>query len=174
MSAANALQQSIILTGFMGAGKTAVGAALARQLNCEAIDLDKLIAEREGRSVPEIISEEGEAYFRARETSVLRELLERKTRGVISLGGGAWALERNRALIIEHGCYTIWLDASFELCWKRITRDKDVRPLARSRSGARRLYDERRPLYELAQLRVDANLERSAFKVATEIVEAFR
>lgn len=173
MSAAR-LQQNIILTGFMGAGKTTVGAALARQLNCEAIDLDKLIAGREQRSVPEIIREDGEAYFRAVETSVLREVLERKTPCVIALGGGAWAFECNRALINEHGCFTIWLDASFELCWKRITRDKRERPLARSRSRARQLYDERRPLYQLAQLRIDASLDRSAFKVATEIMEALR
>jgi shikimate kinase len=171
---ANALQRSIILTGFMGVGKTTVGAALARQLNCEAIDLDKLIAEHEQRSVPEIIREDGEAHFREIETSVLREVLERNKPGVIALGGGAWALEQNRALIIEHGCFTIWLDASFALCWKRITRDKEVRPLATNRRRARQLYDERRTLYGLAQLRVDANLDRSAFKVATAIIEALR
>jgi shikimate kinase len=174
MSDVPAFEQSIVLTGFMGAGKTAVGAALARQLNCEAIDLDKLIAGREKRSAAEIIVEDGEAHFRSMETNALREVLERNMPCVISLGGGAWGLSENRVLINEHGCLTIWLDASFELCWQRITRDKEARPMAGSRSRARRLYDERRPLYQLAQLRVNVNLKRSAFKVATEIVEALR
>lgn len=164
---------TIILTGFMGAGKTTVAASLARQLNCRMVDLDALIAEREGRSVPELIREEGEARFRELETEVLRELLERKEAEVVSLGGGAWAIERNRALIARHECLTIWLDASFALCWQRITRARQhERPLSRSRSETRRLYNARRPLYQLASLRVDVNAGRSAARVAAEIKEA--
>ncbi|MBD0325446.1 MAG: shikimate kinase [Pyrinomonadaceae bacterium] len=163
---------TIVLTGFMGAGKTTVAASLARQLNCRVVDLDALIAEREGRSVPALIREEGEARFRELETEVLRELLESREAGVIALGGGAWALELNRALIAQHECITIWLDASFALCWQRITRAQHHdRPLAAGRRETRRLYDERRPLYELASMRVDVNADRSAAKVAAEIIK---
>lgn len=165
--------QPIIITGFMGAGKTTVAASLARQLNCRLIDLDATIEQREGRSVPSLIKEEGEEQFRATETLVLRQVLEENSACVIALGGGAWTLERNRALIHEHDCLTIWLDASFELCWQRITRDKhSPRPLAGTRRSTRQLYDARRPLYELAALRVDVNAGRSAAKVAAEIVQA--
>jgi shikimate kinase len=165
--------QTIVLTGFMGAGKTTVAASLARQLNCRVVDLDALISEREGRSVAELIRDEGEARFRELETATLRELLESKEAGVISLGGGAWALERNRVLISEHECITIWLDASFQLCWQRITRAlHHARPLAANRTQTRRLYDARRPFYQLASLRVDVNADRSAAKVAAEIIEA--
>ena len=86
------------------------------------------------------------------ETSALRIVLKNKTWRVIALGGGAWTLESNRALIAEHGCFTVWLDASFELCWRRITTEEDTRPLALDRRGAHQLYDWRRPLYELAAL----------------------
>jgi shikimate kinase len=163
--------KTIVLTGFMGAGKTTIAASLARQLNCPLADLDALIFEREGRSVPALIREDGEAQFRATETSVLREVLERKMAGVIALGGGAWTLERNRALLREHDCHTVWLDASFELCWQRITRAQQDRPLARTRNATRRLYDKRRPLYELAALRVEVSEERSAAKAAAEIIQ---
>lgn len=167
--------QPIIITGFMGAGKTTVAASLARQLNCLLVDLDEIIEQREGRSVPLLIRDRGEAEFRATETSVLRQVLEQhRARVVIALGGGAWTLERNRALISEHHGLTVWLDASFELCWRRITRDKQARPLAGNRRSTRQLYDARRPLYELATMRVDVNEDRSAAKVAAEIIQKFK
>ncbi len=167
--------QTIVLTGFMGAGKTTVAASLARQLNCRAVDLDAYISQREGRSVPALIREEGEARFRELETAILREVLESNEACVVSLGGGAWALERNRALVAERECITIWLDASFTLCWQRITRARhQERPLASTRQATRQLYDARRPLYQLAALRIDVNAGRSAYKVAAEIIEALQ
>ena len=164
----------IIITGFMAAGKSTVARALARRLNCQMIDLDEIIAEREKRTVHALISDEGEERFREAETDALRVVLGVKALRVIALGGGAWTLERNRALIAEHDCFTVWLDAPFELCWRRITRVGRNRPLARDLSGARRLYDERRPLYGLAALRVRAAEGRSPHQVATEILRALR
>lgn len=164
-------RHAIVLTGFMGAGKTTVAASLARQLNCPLLDLDAMIEQCEGRSAASVINEDGEARFREIETRILREALESAADCVIALGGGAWTLERNRALISEHECVTVWLDASFQLCWMRITRElRRERPLGKTRRRTRQLYDERRPLYELAALRVDVNAERSAAKVAAEII----
>lgn len=170
----NRAPRLIVLTGFMGAGKTTVAASLARQLNCDVIDLDELIEQREKRSVASIIREDGEAQFRQTETAVLSQVLTEKTTGVVALGGGTWAIERNRELIKEHGALSIWLDASFTLCWQRITRVKHDRPLARTREQTRRLYDQRRPLYELAALRIDVSVERSAAKVAAEIIQSLQ
>lgn len=165
----------IVLTGFMGAGKTTVAAALARQLNYSAIDLDEVIARREKRSVPALIKEDGEARFRETETLVLQQVLESEKAGVIALGGGAWTLERNRALIAAHDCFTIWLDAPFELCWQRIAASaEDNRPLASDAVSARQLYDKRRPLYALASLRINADTSRSVDDVAAEIVSALQ
>jgi shikimate kinase len=166
------LQQRIVLTGFMCAGKTTVAAALARRLNCRAIDLDEIISQREKRSVPALITEDGEAQFRAIETSVLRVVLENKTASIIALGGGAWTLAQNRALVAAHDCLTIWLDAPFDLCWQRIIDAEDERPLARDPQSARRLYDERRALYALAALRVSINADTSADDAALEIIKA--
>ena len=162
----------IFITGFMGAGKTSVASSLARRLNCRMLDLDHFISQREGRTPQQIIDEDGEARFRERETSALRDVLEDDAACVVALGGGAWTMLATRTLIAEHDGLTVWLDAPFELCWQRIKSGVDVRPLARDRDKAQRLYDERRSLYQLADLRVPSTEERSAEDVAAEIAHA--
>ncbi|HEX8650495.1 MAG TPA: shikimate kinase [Pyrinomonadaceae bacterium] len=162
----------IFITGFMGAGKTTLASSLARRLDCPMVDLDQFIREREGRSPQQIIDEDGEARFRELETSALRAVLENEASCIIALGGGAWAFKQNRTLIAERDGFTVWLDAPFELCWRRIRSEGDKRPLARDREKAGRLYDERRALYGLADLRVQATEERSAEDVAAEIEHA--
>ena len=164
--------RTIIITGFMGAGKTTVANALAHRLACVVIDLDGFIKEREGRTPQAIIDEDGETSFRAIESAALREALTIKAAHIIALGGGAWTIAANRDLIKEHDALTIWLDAPFELCWQRITSGNLSRPLARDLKSARRLYDERRAFYDQATLRVRANEERNADAIAAEIADA--
>ena len=150
-------ERRIVLVGFMGSGKTAVARELSRQLDCKFIDLDSFITEREGRSPAEIIAQDGEPSFRSVETLALGDALENGDPRVIALGGGAWTIEANRALVTQHDCLSVWLDAPFELCWERITANpKTIRPLAPNRERARKLHESRRVSYVLAQLRVDA------------------
>ncbi|MDQ3684186.1 MAG: AAA family ATPase [Acidobacteriota bacterium] len=163
----------IIVTGFMGAGKTTVAAALARAFNCEMLDLDDVIVEIEGRNARTIIDEDGEQPFREVETRALRELLENRAVRVVALGGGAWTIERNRELIAGHGCFTVWLDAPFELCWQRIVRDSDIdRPFARDEEKARKLFGERQQVYRLADLRVDVGQSKCVEQIAREITDS--
>lgn len=165
--------QRVVLAGFMGAGKTTVARELARRRGCGCVDLDEFITTREGRAPRRLIDEEGEDYFREVETRALRDVLEGDAARVIALGGGAWAFERNRALVAEHGCFAVWLDAPFELCWQRITGgDWQDRPLARDRERARRLYEERRAAYERAALRVAVGANTSAAEIAESIETA--
>src|SRR3981081_610280 len=98
------MNRRIVLVGFMGSGKTTVAEALARQLGWQAIDLDSFIAEREGRSPAEIIAQSGEPAFRQIETDALVAVLRKKEVRVIALGGGAWTIEANRALVAKHDC----------------------------------------------------------------------
>jgi shikimate kinase len=163
----------IIITGFMGCGKTEVARKLALRLNLPMIDLDHEIAAREGRTAAQLIIEEGEAAFRVIETATLRELLGAGIVRVIALGGGAWITEANRKLISEHGGVSVWLDTPFELCWQRIEASPEVRPLGRSREQAAQLYRARQPVYELATLRVPVvahePLEKLIDRLETEI-----
>ena len=159
----------VALTGFMGAGKTTVARALAQRLSRDLLDLDLAIENETGRTPRSIIDEDGEPRFRELETQVLRLALQRlaHTRAhtadaglptsinlVIALGGGTWTLERNRALLDDYDAFTVWLDAPFDLCWRRILQQADphARPLARDRQQALQLYEARRPLYSLAHL----------------------
>ncbi len=163
--------QRIVITGFMGAGKTTVAVALARLADCRHVDLDALITAREGRTPQQLIDEEGEAAFRNVETRHLGYVLADARARVIALGGGAWTLERNRRIIKEHDCLTVWLDAPFMLCWERITLDREeVRPNARDLDRAVALYGERREAYALAALRVHVTPESSAEEIAAEIL----
>jgi shikimate kinase len=164
----------IIITGFMGSGKTTIGRGLARILGCEMLDLDHVIAEHEGRTAGEIIEQDGEQSFRDIETRILREVLENSPMGVIALGGGAWTLEKNRTLINKHGCVTVWLDAPFEVCWERILLSGSSRPLARDEGRARKLYAERRPQYALAELPIRLVADKSTDEISAEIAERLR
>jgi shikimate kinase len=164
----------IVITGFMGSGKTTVARALARMLDCRAIDLDQLIAESERRTPKEIIEQDGEPAFREIETRLLRELLEQDGEQVIALGGGAWTLPGNRDLIAQHNGFSVWLDAPFELCWQRITASGNQRPLARDKGQAQMLYAERLNLYKLAGLQVLAGEGQGVDGLASTIAKALQ
>ena len=164
--------QPIIVTGFMGSGKTTVARALSRILQCDMIDLDRFITERIGRSPKEIIEQDGEPAFRAIETRFLTEVLATGAARVIALGGGAWTTLENRALIEAHRGQTVWLDTPFEVCWQRIAASGGERPLARDMEQARNLYQIRRAAYQLAQLRVETGETLSEEETAARIVDA--
>jgi shikimate kinase len=162
----------ILITGFMGAGKSTTAAALARALDCAMLDLDHFVSEREGRSVPSMIDESGEDFFRHAETRALSEALESGRARVIALGGGTWTIERNRELIQAHEGLTVWLDAPFDLCWCRILQGDGARPFARERESAQRLFHARRALYGQAALRVQVSEESSTEEIVSEIILA--
>lgn len=163
----------IVITGFMGSGKSTVARALANHLAWGMLDLDQVIEQEAGRSVPEIIEVDGEPRFRQLETRTLTKLLESFTSNVVvALGGGAWISEVNRKLISDHGAVSVWLDAPFPLCWRRIAESGGGRPLARSEAEARNLFTERLACYELADVHVQVSKQKSADEIAAEIVQA--
>jgi shikimate kinase len=160
----------IILTGFLGSGKSTVAAALGRALNLTVTDLDDIITSNTGRTPGEIIEEDGENAFRELETQFLKQVLNRSTAQVIALGGGAWIQDQNRKLITQHGGVSVWLDAPFELCWKRIAAMVSNRPLAKDRAGAQALFARRRQDYALAQVRVPVTENESVDSIVSEII----
>jgi shikimate kinase len=150
----------LVITGFMGCGKSRIARALAQRLNLEMVDLDEMITAREGRSPAQLIVQEGEEAFRIIESEVLRELLESDNARVIALGGGAWIQEVNRNLIKQHGYVSVWLDVPFEVCWARIETSDEDRPLGKTKEQAQTLYHQRTPIYQLADIRIPFATER--------------
>jgi len=169
---------SVMLVGFMGAGKSTVGSALAARLGCAFEDLDDRIERQAGRSVPEIFRDAGELEFRRMERAALGELLDELGRGskkVVALGGGAFAQAANTRLIRAAGIPTIFLDAPVEELWRRCneqTRNRgDQRPLSKDWDDFCRLYRIRRPRYLKARLRQKTSGKDIAAIVA-EIIAA--
>src|SRR5215217_4570481 len=148
------MARPIVITGFIGCGKSVVARALAQHLNVSFVDLDESIAARTGRTSAQLITEDGEPAFRRIETDTLREVLHAAEAGVIALGGGAWIEAANRELINQYGCSSVWLDVPFEVCWSRIECAGEDRPLGRTKSEAATLYERRRPVYQLATIHV--------------------
>lgn len=143
-----------VLTGPPGVGKTTVGSRVARELGVDFADTDALIEQREGRSIPDIFVEDGEAHFRAVETRVVADALAAHP-GVLALGGGAVLDADTRALL--RGRPVIFLDVALKDAVRRSGLDHG-RPLLalNPRAAWLKLMEERRGFYEeIAFARVD-------------------
>lgn len=133
-------KQSVVLIGMPGCGKSIVGKALADQLQLDYVDTDEVCVAEEGRPIADMISQEGEAYFRKLESSVIRTCAVRQN-CVISTGGGAVLNPENVSLLRENGCL-YFLDRPLELLCA--TAD---RPLSSTREALEQRYNERYDLY---------------------------
>jgi len=142
------LADYLILTGFMGSGKTAVGRRLAGELGWDFFDADQLIEERAGMPIVEIFEAQGEAGFRRIEEEVVLGLLDRgqeSSRGsVISLGGGAVTIPIIYERLLTEAL-VILLDVDVEAAFGRARDGR--RPLAADRDEFEQLYRERETLY---------------------------
>ncbi|MFN4130408.1 MAG: shikimate kinase [Paracoccaceae bacterium] len=168
------LKKTVAMVGMMGAGKTAVGTALATELGVPFVDSDEEIVRAASRSIAEIFARDGEPFFRARESEVLARLL-RGPPCVLSTGGGAYLAEANRRLISGAGV-AVWLRADLDLLWNRV-RHKTTRPLLRTanpRETLRALYESRVPFYSQADVTVDASPELSIEDMAERVLQALR
>lgn len=166
------LKKTVAMVGMMGAGKTAVGTAVARMLDVPFLDSDEEIVLAAHQSIAEIFERDGEPFFRARESEVLARLL-RGTPCILSTGGGAFLAEANRSIIAEVGV-AVWLRADLELLWQRV-RHKATRPLLRTanpRESLRNLYEARVPIYGLADIVVDAAAPLSVDEMASRVIDA--
>lgn len=161
----------IILTGFMGAGKTTLGRALAAQLAIGFLDLDAVIEARSQRSVRELFLEQGEPAFRALEQQLLREVLSRGPL-VLATGGGTLAQPGGMELARKHGV-VVWVKAPVKTLFERVLGDP-ARPLAqRGPEAFAALYAQREPVYEQAHLHVNTE-RRSVSEVVAELVPLLR
>ncbi|MGB7189955.1 MAG: shikimate kinase [Acidobacteriaceae bacterium] len=146
----------IILTGFMGAGKSTVGALLAERLGWDFVDVDTVIESRAGKTVAEIFADQGEAVFRALESEAIGELAGREYQ-VIAPGGGAVEAESTRELMVglDQTCL-VFLDAPLEVLIARCLAQPQAaeRPVLARREELARRFEARVPHYSMAHVTV--------------------
>ena len=166
------LKKTVALVGMMGAGKTAVGRALAEILGVAFLDSDLEIEKAANSTIPEIFSRDGEDFFRDREAEVLARLMGEGP-VILSTGGGAFLQDRNRAVIEEKGI-AVWLKADLGLLWSRV-KHKDTRPLLHTENPYQTLADlctAREPTYGLAGVIVEAHPDYSIEDMAHKVCDA--
>ncbi|MDR0846499.1 MAG: shikimate kinase [Lactobacillales bacterium] len=158
---------SIILIGFMGSGKSSV----AEALGLPVADMDVLIAQKAGKSIPEIFAEDGEKHFRELETAVLSEVSDFD--GVVATGGGVITTEASRA-ILKKQKNVFFLKADIQNLYERIKNDtENVRPIAQNNDfgGLYDVYKKRENWYNEAASYVIETDEMTACEVAAAIKE---
>ena len=160
-------RKPLALLGFMGSGKTVVGALVAERAQAEFFDLDHLVEHEAGMSIADFFATSGEPAFRVLEKKVLPRALKPDT--VVALGGGVVMDDDNWALISERAT-TVYIEVPFDMIWGRIGRSPG-RPLisGRTASDVEALYNRRRARYEQAEHRVDG--DRAPGEVAQDVVK---
>nr|HEX4318676.1 shikimate kinase [Kofleriaceae bacterium] len=163
----------IALLGVRGAGKSAVGAALAKELGARFVELDREIAATAGLPLAQVFELHGEAYYRRLERDVLAQVLARAEPLVIATGGSIVTDDASYALLRAR-CITVWLRARAEDHWSRVVAQGDRRPMAQSPHAfeeLRALLAAREPLYARADHVVDT-ARRSVPQVVRAVATA--
>ncbi len=162
--------KNIILTGFMGTGKTEIGRILSKKLGAKLIDIDTEIEKRQKMTITEIFKQHGEQRFRDIESEVIKEIADAEN-AVISTGGGAVLRQENIDNLRKKGII-ICLMASPETILKRTRHNKD-RPLLQVENPLQKikeLIEFRKPFYEKADLMVDTE-GKNPLEIAGEIID---
>ena len=149
--------KNLTLTGMMGVGKSTIGKNLAKKLNYNFIDVDKIIEAKEGRSINSIFKNESESYFRKIENDItLAELKKRNS--VISLGGGAF-LNKSIRRSAKNFSISFWLDVPTYELTKRLRKSRH-RPLLFKKNideTVKKIYFDRKKIYNEADYRIKCN-----------------
>jgi shikimate kinase len=143
------MKTNIALIGFMGAGKSSAGAALAHGLKKRFIETDSLIERKAGKSIPEIFSEDGEAAFRRLETAIAQEVAGEEN-AVIACGGGI-VLNKINMERLRQNAVIVYLEVDPDIILQRLMNSEDSRPLLNTPDRKQRIIDllkQRKPLYE--------------------------
>jgi shikimate kinase len=152
--------QHIFLCGFMGCGKSTLGRHLAKRMNREFIDLDRLIETKTGKNIVDLFKEQGEKAFRILETRYLFEVVKTPKPCVVALGGGTLTSDTNASMAKDNGLL-IYISLTADELFERLRKSNTRRPLIKGLSKeALRLYihrtlETRLPDYKKAHLELD-------------------
>ncbi|WPX96917.1 Shikimate kinase [Candidatus Bandiella woodruffii] len=150
----------IVLVGMMGSGKSTVGKKLARKLNLQFYDSDKVLEEREGLNIVDIHEFMGPKYFQQIEEETIKEIIDYGT-VILSTGGSSFMNENIRQMIKEKAV-SVWLDVDCETIYERVSR-RNTRPelmaIGNKKELLMKMIEERRPIFESADIKVESALE---------------
>jgi shikimate kinase len=176
MSLYSAENQKIVLLGYMGSGKSAIGKLLAKLSSLPYVDLDDFIVESENMSIDRIFSQKGEIYFRKKEHHYLLELLNMPGRKIIALGGGTPCYHDNISLLKTEGVVSIYLKTSIETLVNRLKSESGKRPIIKRFSTPEELTEfiakhlfERQYYYSQADFIIQTDYKETA-EIANEIL----
>jgi shikimate kinase len=163
------MTKRIFLVGYMCAGKTTIGMALALKLGYRFIDLDQYIEQQQGKSVSAIFAQNGEAYFRKLESQALTDmfLLDNV---VVATGGGTPCQGNNMALMNQNGI-TVFLNPSIDQLVERLEIGKSTRPLLKDKTPTQmrhfvtQMLEQRIPYYTQAQYTCSGHLVTGALEI---------
>lgn len=158
----------IYLVGFMGSGKTTVGRELSARIGAPFFDLDELIESAEQKTVKEIFTTQGEAWFRKRERDLLRSTRHLDA-AVIATGGGTFTFDDNIQFIKSEGL-SVYLSASYALLRARVADKADVRPLFKDDLTTHELYANRTRYYRMADLTIEVREQELPSEVAERLL----
>lgn len=165
-------KNTLVLTGFMGMGKSTAGPLAAELLKTDYCDTDDWMEAQMGLDVPSLVKTDMK-LFRQLEASALMEVLDLR-RGVISTGGGIVSTEIGRSALLNSGVPVVWLRAPFEAAEARVASDSGrERPLFADVDSARKLFDERQQWYEATSSHI-VDASQPALLVAGDIVSILR
>lgn len=167
------MKKSIVLVGMPGCGKSTVGRALSHMVQTTFVDSDREIERQAKKTISEIFSHYGEAYFRCKERQVIKRLVVLDPI-VLALGGGAYIDERTRR-IVQKNTVVVWLKVDFSHLWNRV-RTKKFRPLLngpRAKDNLRRQWEQRTPIYSRAHIEVSCGY-RTVHSVAREVARRLK
>ncbi|MHC5267798.1 shikimate kinase [Enterococcus sp. LJL98] len=162
----------IVLIGFMGAGKTAIGKQLAQKLRIPFLDTDQLIEEELDLTIPEIFENHGETFFRRKEAEILKKIQMQAQDGIISTGGGI-VLNQDSQEVLQDFAHVVFLNVRFETLIERIQKDtENTRPLFLNHSAKafQKLFTDRLPLYEKNGTIIVENEKKTIEEIANEIL----
>ena len=166
------MDKNLVLTGMMGVGKSTIGRLIAKKLKMKFIDVDKVIENKEQKSIKQIFDDNGENYFRKLEEKITLKILK-SNKIVVALGGGAFINNEVRSKVLG-SCVSIWLKVSLDKLVKRYNKN-DRRPMLnkkRLRPEIKKIYQSRKKIYELADFKINCdNIDKT--KIVKKIIDFY-
>jgi shikimate kinase len=163
--------RTIVLVGFMAAGKSTVGRLLAESLGWRFVDIDAEIERSTDSTVAGLFRSRGQAAFRQLERERMEAFL--REHDIVIAAGGGWAAQHDALDSVPDSAFVVWLNVSAEEAVRRAAREGDTRPLLAVSDpigAARVLLAEREPSYGRADLRIDVN-DRDPRDIAAAIAD---